>query len=485
MACETCGDKPKKDKRFPSAVIEINNPESLVLLRKVVISASLGDDTTVPPVIGKYRNVILQYEANGHLYLYSSDGIPTFIEPNVPQEVLDRIANLETGLADEESTREREDTRLQQEMDDKQDELTPGENISIVDESGALVISAQDTTYTAFTGTDGQTAGASGLVPAPAATDAGKFLKADGTWGTAGGGSGPTVVQTTGTSTTDVMSQNAVTTELSSKANSSSLSTVATSGSYNDLLDKPAIPTVNDSTITITNNGSTVDSFTTNASSAKTIALSAPVITMSSTDPGEGSALAANNFVAVYGTGGQVLTSDIANGAVTAEKTDFILMTSGTTNSITLPAGYTSYHLEAIATSPSQSSNGAFYVVSDNTNITSLIWTRRTQISTGDTTSVYEGTQTGSPRVIDGLGSGNVIGTNSVTCLYSTDIVRNNDSTNPSLWFHSCAHFMGVYCTSWTSANVTMAEADAPLTIYLARENGSVPNVTWRLRAYK
>lgn len=72
-------------------------------------------------------------------------------------------------------------------------------------------IEVSDTTYSNFTGTDGTSAGAAGLVPAPATTDAGKFLKADGTWDTAGGGSGPTVVQTTGTSTTDVMSQNAVT----------------------------------------------------------------------------------------------------------------------------------------------------------------------------------------------------------------------------------------------------------------------------------
>lgn len=64
--------------------------------------------------------------------------------------------------------------------------------------------------YTDFVGTDGTSAGESGLVPAPTTSDAGKFLKSDGTWDTAGGG-GPTVVQTTGTSTTDVMSQNATT----------------------------------------------------------------------------------------------------------------------------------------------------------------------------------------------------------------------------------------------------------------------------------
>lgn len=63
--------------------------------------------------------------------------------------------------------------------------------------------------YTDFVGTDGTTAGEAGLVPAPATTDAGKFLKADGTWDTAG--SAINVVQAPGTSTTDVMSQNAVT----------------------------------------------------------------------------------------------------------------------------------------------------------------------------------------------------------------------------------------------------------------------------------
>lgn len=83
----------------------------------------------------------------------------------------------------------------------KQDVLTAGSNISI---SGGTIsatdttytagsnitidanneISATDTTYSDFTGTDGTTAGASGLVPAPATTDAGKYLKADGTWET-------------------------------------------------------------------------------------------------------------------------------------------------------------------------------------------------------------------------------------------------------------------------------------------------------------
>lgn len=52
-------------------------------------------------------------------------------------------------------------------------------------------------TYSDFTGTDGTTAGTAGLVPAPATTDAGKFLKADGTWDTAGGGGGAEFIELT------------------------------------------------------------------------------------------------------------------------------------------------------------------------------------------------------------------------------------------------------------------------------------------------
>lgn len=96
MTCDACGEKPKKmNKGFPKAVVEINNPETLVLLRKVVIPASMGDETAFPPAIGKYFNVLLHYEASGSNYLYSSDGIPTEIGANVPQEVIDRIKTLE------------------------------------------------------------------------------------------------------------------------------------------------------------------------------------------------------------------------------------------------------------------------------------------------------------------------------------------------------------------------------------------------------
>lgn len=77
--------------------------------------------------------------------------------------------------------------------------------------TGEFTYVGESKQYTDFVGTDGANAGESGLVPAPTAADADKFLKSDGTWDTVGGGSTVNVVQTAGTSTTDVMSQKATT----------------------------------------------------------------------------------------------------------------------------------------------------------------------------------------------------------------------------------------------------------------------------------
>lgn len=86
------------------------------------------------------------------------------------------ISSLNTNKADKATTYTK--TEVDTALNGKQNTLTAGSNISIVNNE----ISATDTTYSAFTGTDGTAAGTAGLVPAPATTDAGKYLKADGTW---------------------------------------------------------------------------------------------------------------------------------------------------------------------------------------------------------------------------------------------------------------------------------------------------------------
>lgn len=77
-----CGcDKPKCNKGdtcgISPAVLQINNPSECVLFHKTIIPASMGDETTIPPTPGAYRNMIVYYEASGAVYMYDSDGMPT------------------------------------------------------------------------------------------------------------------------------------------------------------------------------------------------------------------------------------------------------------------------------------------------------------------------------------------------------------------------------------------------------------------------
>ena len=62
-----------------------------------------------------------------------------------------------------------------------------------------------------------------------------------------------------------------LTAKIKSKADSSSLAPVATSGDYNDLNNLPTPPTVNNGALTIQQNGTTLDTFTANSSDDKTV----------------------------------------------------------------------------------------------------------------------------------------------------------------------------------------------------------------------
>lgn len=104
--------------------------------------------------------------------------------------------------------------------------VVAGSNISISGDT----ISATDTTYLTFVGADSITGGTSGLVPSPSAGDEDKYL--------CGGGSFEQI-------------------------------------DYAQIGNTPTIPTVNNSTITITQGGVTKGSFTLNQASGDTIALDA------------------------------------------------------------------------------------------------------------------------------------------------------------------------------------------------------------------
>lgn len=89
-------------------------------------------------------------------------------------------------------------------------------------------------------------------------------------------------------------------------SNKPSFATVATSGSYNDLSNKPTIPTVNNGTLTIQKNGTTVDTFTANSSTDKTVNISVPTNTSELTN---GAGYITADY-AVPRSGGAVLSGD-------------------------------------------------------------------------------------------------------------------------------------------------------------------------------
>lgn len=101
-------------------------------------------------------------------------------------------------------------------------------------------------------------------------------------------GSGATITVTKGDNTTSTFTIDNVTNAskatydsngdeiAATYAKTSALATVATSGSYNDLSNKPTIPTVNNATLTIQKNGTNVATFTANSSTNTTANISVP-----------------------------------------------------------------------------------------------------------------------------------------------------------------------------------------------------------------
>ena len=86
--------------------------------------------------------------------------------------------------------------------------------------------------------------------------------------------------------------------QLDIKANSSSLANVATSGSYNDLVNTPTIPTVNNGTLTIQRNGVDLGNFSANQGSNVSVNISVPTKTSDLTNDGDGSSnFATESFV--------------------------------------------------------------------------------------------------------------------------------------------------------------------------------------------
>lgn len=75
MSCNCNCNKPEEPK---CPTLDCSPKE--ILFRKVIIPAEMGDDTgDHKPENGAYMNALVVYEANNHIYIYSSDGVPTRI----------------------------------------------------------------------------------------------------------------------------------------------------------------------------------------------------------------------------------------------------------------------------------------------------------------------------------------------------------------------------------------------------------------------
>lgn len=320
----------KKDRCLSPAVLQINNHDCLTVFHKVTVPAAMGDDETNPPRNGQYRNVLLVYEANGHVYMFSSDGVPTFISDGsrgvddynelankpsidghelVGDSSLDDIGvtdAIEDALEDYTPTSEFAEVAFTGDYEDlvntppkvvthfytlSLDRYDVGDEVPIYNDKDMT----DQTTYEQF---------ADAVVKGPVQfnqqydVDAYNingvcYANVDDVLNSIGFSVGgypstdrhtellwdkgdPTPVFDGVFPNFQQTNSDWNVTNMSSPAyikNKPSLATVATSGSYNDLTDKPTIPTVNNATLTVTQNGTSAGTFTANASSDTTINL--------------------------------------------------------------------------------------------------------------------------------------------------------------------------------------------------------------------
>ena len=271
MSCN-CG-KPKCNGEcgLSPAVLQINNREC-ILFSKVSVPASMGDETTFPPVPGKYKNTLLYYEATHTSFLYSSEGVPTRISAD-PESIpvattttpggvivgngleIDAggVLSISGGIITvDNSLSTTSENPVQNKviantLDTKADtSAIPTKTSDLVNDSGfidELPMASADDLGGVKVGT-------------------GLAIDQDG------------VLTATGLASVDwddiqdkpTFAEVATSGDYDDLTGRPTLATVATSGDYDDLTNKPTIPT----------------------------------IIMTDTDPGEGSPLAENTFIAVY-----------------------------------------------------------------------------------------------------------------------------------------------------------------------------------------
>lgn len=260
------------------------------MFRKIVIPAAMGDDSPTSPAApanGAYHNALVEYEANGALYMYSSDGIYTKLYYTTDELV---------GMASVGYVNERDVATLQS-AKDYSDTLVP--SIATADTLGLVRIG------------NGISVTGDGLISAdtpPIATGSslgmvqiGNNLSIDQNGVLSADPQGITIDDALSPTSTNPVQNKVINDALAAKATAADIPT-KTSELVNDsgYITSSSLPAVNDATLTIQQNGTNVATFTANADTAVTANISVPVFTLTTTDPGEGVALADGNFIGVY-----------------------------------------------------------------------------------------------------------------------------------------------------------------------------------------
>lgn len=294
--------------------IDCHNNKDCCPFRKIVIPSVMGGDSEgedYAPENGAYRNALVEYEANGDLYLYSSDGIYTKLSLAANDFGMATIRyvdqkDAETLIAAKQYTDEHgggggEDDLFYinvTNVDFSEGTFTADKTYAEILEAynaGKLpivIVKEEDSSHR-YNGvyilrSYGVNEESDGFDFAYANATGGEGRVEAGSWVIHIGNGYNRANESYGSVEIDnalsqysnhAVKNSAVYEALSQKVSQAELAAVATSGSYNDLSNKPTIPTVNNATLTIQKNGTTVGTFTANASSNATANITVPTKT--------------------------------------------------------------------------------------------------------------------------------------------------------------------------------------------------------------
>lgn len=204
---------------------------------------------------------------------------------------------------------------------------------------------------------------------------------------------------------------------------SADLASVATSGDYDDLINKPTIPTVNDGTLTIQKNGTTIGTFTANQSGNSTVNIEADT----------------------------VLTDDVTVSKNSSDELQAIGVIDNNSGSAIKTWTGTKAQYDAIVTKDSNT----LYNITDDTDTTLTLLELLFPVG-----SIYIGTMATCPLATLGIGTWQLVGVDRVLQGAGTNSVGTTvEAGLPNIiGMHN-----GTGCTNWSTVDASGAFANSSI----------------------